>query len=412
MKTILVSAYGCEPGKGSEQGVGWHWVLEMAHLANLVVFTRSNNRAAIEAALPADLASRISFVYYDLPARVRRLKRKERGLYFYYCLWQWGVYRCARRLVTQRRVDYVMHLTFGSIWMPTFMHRLPIPFIWGPVGGCEAVPWPLIRTLPVKGRVIEYLRYFLMATLGLNPLVTGIFRRSRVILTRTNDTARAIPARYADKVKTVLETGVADEWLGRPVDRAGSAPGAAIKVIYTGRLVALKNVAMAIKGLAIARQRGTNIELTIVGDGPLKPDLVDLAAQLGVSDHVRFAGLLAQSAVLDSLGGSDIYLFPSLKEGGVWSLIEAMALSLPVVCVNSSGMAVITDDESAVRVEPGDPHEMTVSFADALVSLASSAEKRQALGARGRQRIDCHFRWQHKRDFMAGLLAGLEKGQE
>ena len=52
VKRIIVSAYGCEPGKGSEQGVGWNWVLQLAKLTEVVVITRLNNRKAIEANLP------------------------------------------------------------------------------------------------------------------------------------------------------------------------------------------------------------------------------------------------------------------------------------------------------------------------------------------------------------------------
>ena len=79
-KRILISAYGCEPHKGSEQGVGWHWCLEIARTADIVVITRSNNRNAVEAAVPDDLADRIEFEFYDLPRAIRRLKRKEKGL--------------------------------------------------------------------------------------------------------------------------------------------------------------------------------------------------------------------------------------------------------------------------------------------------------------------------------------------
>ena len=197
MKRLLLSAYGCEPGKGSEQGVGWNWTLQLARSAELVVLTRSNNQDAIEAALPQGLRERVRFAYYDLPPSLARFKRKEKGLYFYYLVWQWGAYRRARELVRQTCFDYAIALTFGSIWMPTFMHRLPVPFIWGPVGGGEAVPFSLISTLPLRARVPQLLRYLLMATVHRNPLVMGPIRRAKMVLTRTADTARLIPPPHA-----------------------------------------------------------------------------------------------------------------------------------------------------------------------------------------------------------------------
>lgn len=410
MRRILVSAYGCEPDKGSEQGVGWNWVLQLACLADLVVITRSNNQAVIEAALPDELRSRVRFEYYDLPPSIRSLKRKEKGLYFYYLLWQWGAYRRARQLLHAQTFDYVMHLTFGSLWMPTFMHRLPLPFIWGPVGGGEAVPFRLISSMPFRGRLLQYLRYGLMATFRFNPLFTGIVRSARVILARTVDTARLIPGRYTDKVRVVLETSVADEWLAIPPVKAGAAiQGRPVQVIYTGRLVALKNVATAIKAVAKACREGSDLHLRIVGDGPLRNSLQTLAAEEGIADQVVFTGTLTQPAVLGELCNSDIYLFPSLKEGGVWSLMEAMALGLPVMCVNTSGMAVIADAQSAVLVEPHSQQQMVDDFAAALVSLAESPERRQQLGRLARERIETHFRWQHKGEFMADLFDELER---
>jgi hypothetical protein len=82
---LLMSAYACEPGKGSEPGVGWRWALEAARLGHEVwTLTRENNRPGIEAALAglgAGLASRLHFVYYDLPPRLRGWKRNGRGVH-------------------------------------------------------------------------------------------------------------------------------------------------------------------------------------------------------------------------------------------------------------------------------------------------------------------------------------------
>ncbi len=409
-RRLLVSAYGCEPGKGSEQGVGWNWVLQLARLADLVVVTRANNRAAIEDKLPAEVAARIQFVYYDLPAHLRAFKRRERGLHFYYLMWQWGAYRRLRKQIAREPVDYVMHLTFGSIWMPTFMHLLPAPFIWGPVGGGEAVPWSLIRCLPVKGRIVQYGRYLLIATFAVNPLVRGVARKARVILARTGDTANVFPACFANKVRVVLETASADVWFERPPRSPESDQGSGLQVIYTGRLVPLKNLDMAIRAVACARRRGADIHFTIVGDGPLQAALEGRASAEGIDEAVTFTGRCTQDEVLDRLGASDVYLFPSLKEGGVWSLMEAMAIGIPSVCVNTSGMKVITDPSCARMIDPGPPAKMIDAFADALCDLAAAPDLRRNMGANGRRRLEQEFRWSQKGAFMETLLDDIDRG--
>ena len=93
-KLLLISAYACEPLKGSEQGVGWNWVLQMAKHNKLHVITRSNNQASIEAHLPRNLAENITFHYYDTHRIIMGLKKKAKGLYFYYFFWQRLVIQC------------------------------------------------------------------------------------------------------------------------------------------------------------------------------------------------------------------------------------------------------------------------------------------------------------------------------
>jgi glycosyltransferase involved in cell wall biosynthesis len=409
-RRLLVSAYGCEPGKGSEQGVGWNWILQLAELAELVVITRSNNRKAIEAGLPEEFSGRIRFVYYDLPDRLRSFKRKERGFYLYYLMWQWGAYRLMLPELKKQPFDYAMHLTFGSVWLPTFMHRLPVPFIWGPVGGGEAVPWGLISSLPLKDRFVQYARYLLMKTFAVNPLVSSVPRKARVILARTEDTARIFQSRHGAKIRVVLETAAADYLFNTRTSASKPIDSKPLEVIYTGRLVAFKNVEMAIRAVAEARRRGKNIHFTVVGDGPLKSSLHKLATELGIAGAISFTGFVTQEDVMKQLAKSHLYLFPSLREGGPWSLMEAMAIGLPSICVNTSGMKVIADDTCARLVQPGRPSEMVMAFADTLCDLDDNPELRREMGAHARRRLQQEFSWPQKCTFMAALLEDLDRG--
>jgi len=407
-RRMIISAYGCEPGKGSEQGVGWNWVLQLSKLAELVVITRANNRLAIEAKLPIILKKRIRFVYYDLPDNLRRFKKRGRGFYLYYLLWQWGAYRLMRREIAQSPVDYAMHLTFGSIWMPTFLHRLPVPFIWGPVGGGESVYWPLIKSLPVKGRFIQYLRYLLIATFPVNPLYKGVTRKACLIIARTEDTKKVFPKRNHHKIKVVLETAAASSWFERNQQTQNSKSNATLRLIYTGRLVPLKNLHMAIKSVAVARKRGANIRFKIVGYGPLQAALQKSVIDNGISDIVTFTGQCSQDEVLEHLTESDVYLFPSLREAGVWSLMESMAMSLPSVCVNTSGMAVIVNTTCARLIKLDSVKIMVSEFADALCAFEANPEMRREMGANARRRIEQEFQWEQKGEIIKTLFEELD----
>ncbi|MCZ6744779.1 MAG: glycosyltransferase family 1 protein, partial [Alphaproteobacteria bacterium] len=140
---ILLSAYACEPNKGSEPEVGWRWALELARLGHEVwVLTRENNRTSIEAGLARqNPLPNLHFAYYDLPPWARWWKRGARGVHLYYRLWQWGAYRLAKKLHRQHGFDRAHHVTFVSLRHPTFLRRLGVPFVFGPVAGGERVPW-------------------------------------------------------------------------------------------------------------------------------------------------------------------------------------------------------------------------------------------------------------------------------
>ncbi len=109
---LLLSAYACEPGLGSEPGVGWNSVLQAARFHDVWVLTREVNRKGIEQAPAPPQLARVHFVYLDLPSELRFWKKGRRGLYLYYYLWQILAYRRAVRLHREIGFDAVQHVTF------------------------------------------------------------------------------------------------------------------------------------------------------------------------------------------------------------------------------------------------------------------------------------------------------------
>src|SRR4051812_45653270 len=106
---VLLSAYGCDPGGGSEGGVGWNMAREMANCHEVWVLTRANNRPEIEAELSSHPIPGLHFAYYDLPRWARWWKRGQRGVRLYYYLWQLGIYCVAKRLHREVGFDLAHH---------------------------------------------------------------------------------------------------------------------------------------------------------------------------------------------------------------------------------------------------------------------------------------------------------------
>lgn len=110
---VLISAFACEPGSGSENGVGWHWVMEVSRLGHEVwVLTRAVNRPAIERARAAGgVPGNVHFLYYDLPYLAETFDGYNLTVYPYYLLWQWNAYRLARTVHAVQSFDLVHHVT-------------------------------------------------------------------------------------------------------------------------------------------------------------------------------------------------------------------------------------------------------------------------------------------------------------
>ncbi len=157
--------------------------------------------------------------------------------------------------------------------MPTLMHKLPIPFIWGPVGGAEGVPLPFIGALPWKDMIIQYFRRILVRSLGINPLVRGPARVARAIIARTTESQQVFRG-YEQKTVVMLETGMDEHSIedGPPV---ANVTGETVTFVYVGRLVAFKGVEFGIRAFARASAVSPRLRLRIVGDGPLRESLSD-----------------------------------------------------------------------------------------------------------------------------------------
>lgn len=385
---VLVSAYACEPGKGSEPGVGWNWVRAAGRRHELCVLTRANNRESIEAALAAEPLASTRFVYLDLPPWARSWKRGSRGIRLYYTLWQLVAAGEARRLCRRERFDVVHHLTFANLWLPALTCLAGPPSVLGPVGGGQRVPLRLYPALGPRGIATELL-VSLRFLNRLNPLVRLAWSRSAVILVNNRDTLRSLPRRHRAKARVRPNACVAFADAPRETLIRGEPPVAAC----VGRLNRFKGVGLAIRALVLAPEW----HLLVIGNGRDLERLKRVARRTGVADRVRFVGALPQAEVWRRLGCCHALLLPSLKEGAPLVAAEAQALGLPVVALDAHGPAALAEAPGAwfELVRPGRVEEVVRDFAAALerVRHASPLANRPDFGLEGVARdVDAAYR--------------------
>lgn len=173
----------------------------------------------------------------------------------------------------------------------------------------------------------------------------------------------------------------------RPSGRSADARGP-VKVLAVGRLLPLKGHAVLLEAAARLLSAGAPVQITVVGDGPERARLEQLAARLGIDGDVRFAGAVGRDLMPSHYAEANIFCLPSFAEGVPVVLMEAMAAGLPVVATRIAGIPeLIRDEESGLLVSPGRPDLL---FA-AIRRLVESPPLRHRIGAAGRARVEAEF---------------------
>jgi phosphatidylinositol alpha-1,6-mannosyltransferase len=147
-------------------------------------------------------------------------------------------------------------------------------------------------------------------------------------------------------------------------------------IVNVGRLHPEKLTDDAIRALAGLRSRGEDARLVLVGDGPMRSDLMRLAANLGVSDHVLFLGALPLAQALATVRAADIYFAP--YQGN--ALVEAMAVGCPVVAYDNEPHRVFVQPGAGVLV----PHRDSAAGADELRRLLADPSAARAMAEQAR----------------------------
>jgi glycosyltransferase involved in cell wall biosynthesis len=190
---------------------------------------------------------------------------------------------------------------------------------------------------------------------------------------------------------SVLACGLADEQVdviydGVAIPDAAAGGGGGLVLGCVGWLLPEKGQALLIRALPAVLARYPGCRLVLAGDGPSRPALEQLAAELGVDGAIEFAGLVDDvAAVYRSL---DVFVFPSLAEPLGSSLLSAMAYGLPCVALASGAVPeVIENGRTGLLVDAPDP----AAFADAVLRLLDDPPLAGRLGIAARAKVSERF---------------------
>ena len=403
---ILLSAYSCEPGKGSEPGVGWNIAREVARHHQVWVLTRPDeSKEAIEAELTRNPIPNLKFVYFTLPFWQDSMRLGQSGaMQIHYYLWQIQAYFVARRLHKEINFDVAHHVTFVRYSTPSWLSLLPIPFVWGPVGGGEQAPKPFFKDFSTKAKQYETLRWLAHKVGEVDPFTRLTAQRSAIVRATTRDTAKQLSQLGATKIQIVSESGLAPEEI-EMLNRCPLPEVVPFRFISMGRLLHWKGFYLGIQ--AFAKAKLSNAEYWILGEGPELENLQTLAKDLGVADQVKFLGRLPREETLEKLAQSHVLVHPSLHDSGGWVCLEGMAAGRPILCLDLGGPAVQVTDETGFRIVAHTPEQVTKDLSEAMRRLAQEPNLCKNMGEAGKKLVYERYSWQAKGKQLSQLYKEL-----
>ncbi|MGN6695592.1 MAG: glycosyltransferase family 4 protein [Aquihabitans sp.] len=274
------------------------------------------------------------------------------------------------------------------------------------IGVSLADVWPLVGDVPLvvscRGSA-ELVQPLLDPARG--PALHRLFERTEIIHVVAAAVGDAVVALGADpdRVRIVRPAVDLDRWKVRPpIDSDGP-----LRLVSVGRLVPAKGLDDLFAAVAVLRDRGVDVTLTVIGDGPHRDPLRLRAARSGLDGVVDLVGSRTPDDVAAALAQAHLLVSPSWSEGINNGVLEAMASGVPVVSTAVGGMGeVITDGEDGWLVGAGRPDQL----AEAIERAAGDPDQVAEVVSRARARIEAEFGLARQEAEWLAIYGGLSGG--
>ncbi|MCM1147043.1 MAG: glycosyltransferase [Bacteroidales bacterium] len=383
MLRILINSYACCPGMGSEQGMGWNWILAIAKHCECHIITEGEYRLQIEAwmnnAANSELASRMRFYYNEVSPEVRRRCWNQGDWRFYlsYRHWQRKTAHMAKEIIRRQHVkgediDVIHQLNMIGFREPGYLASVSkhagIPLVWGPIGGMKQFPmayangWKVRLFHSVKNSVN-------VMQMALYPRVRKTMTQSSVLISSISDSYKAIKKYYGRESVLIPETGFYTDDMDDKVITRSRFTGETLNVIWVGKFSYRKRLDIALN--AIIETNNPNIKMKIYGTGNDRQvaDTRKFLKNNGLEDRVEMMGQVSAHDVHKAMLESDVFMFTSVDEDTSTVVLEAICAGLPVVCFDTCGMASVVCDNVGRKIPLTNPRQSVRHFAAELNRL-------------------------------------------
>jgi glycosyltransferase involved in cell wall biosynthesis len=279
---------------------------------------------------------------------------------------EWFAWRQLRQRIFADEFDVVLRVLPMTAVLPSpfafFLRKGPIPFVIGPLqGGLRSAPG--FSQPDKKSFGLRKLYRFL-------PFARSTYRHAAAIIAAVSH-IRTQFAAYSDKLFFIPENGIARSLC--VADSRRSEPGAKLELIFVGGLVRRKACYLGLRAAA-PLLRSDLAHFTLIGDGPERSSLEQLAKDLEITDAVSFCGWLSHEEVLKRLRAADVVVLPAIREGGGGVVFEALASGAVPVILDWGGPGDIVHPDVGYKVAPTNEEEVVSEMERILSDLAGNRD--------------------------------------
>ena len=395
---VLIIGHACGPGLGSEPGNTWNWAWSLADSDEVWVIAHPEYKSRVDAFLEQNPNSRLRFNWVTTNSRFDTWvpgKEQEKGIRLHYFLWLREAYRTAGVLCEQVKFDIAHHVSWTTIAISPPFWRLPVPCVWGPVGGGQTIPKPFLCLIR-SNRLKERLRTLYVRSLPFSPRLKKSTRSAELVLATNFDTRDLLEKAGARNVRLFLDCGVSGD-----LPQLGPKPTSEqFTLLWAGRIEPQKGLLLALHAMAL--DENPAVRMVVAGTGSAEGDMRSLASSLCLDSRVDFLGRVPHAEMTSLFQSCDAFFFTGLRDTFGSVVLEALSNGLPVVTVNHQGVGAFVPEDASIKVPVSSLDDTVKDLALAIQALASEPDYRSEM-SRGALRFAEQQTWRRRAELMRGL---------
>ena len=391
----LISAYSVNPYKGSEDSIGWNWVLQYEKNYKkgdrIILLTKKFNEKDTRRGLKEFNIQHVELVIVDVPDALNWFREKHSAFHhMYYILWQHWAWLWVKH--SGIRFDVIHHVTMNDYRIPSEMYKAKgAKVIWGPMGGAQVTPRPL--KVYEKNQLVASFREFVNKSCSWNPFYKKALRSYYKIYCINNETQKQISRIVGKDVPLMPELALRDEYKNLPIRKGNND---ILKIVFVGRLIGKKGIAFLVDALSLM-PTDMNWELLIFGDGDDHALIEKQIADSGIGKNVKLMGNRPLNQIAEAYQQADVFVLPSLRETSGNVLLEAMAYAVPIVAFDTSFCRLLKEVDCGVFINTEQAlNNIKEDYCKAIVTLGQDKELAKQMGMNGYKYVNSKLTWDEK----------------